>query len=219
MVALNIVVFMWEINAPSIDVFIRIMDDFNFKWSNFVAHPLQEFPTLITSAFLHGNRSHIKGNLLFFLLFAPSVEAVMGSLWFFVSYLCWGILSNLVEGLFSPFSGGIGASGAISGVMGAFFVLYPLRMPAEFLGMFRGKGPFNFLGIVLKAVGSVPVFIYIGVYFAFQFYYGFRSLLPREVAGPLPLIGFWAHIGGFTAGALWMIPYVVGKQRPSEQRN
>ena len=109
-----------------------------------------------------------------------------------------GALAGLTQGLFSPFSHGlIGASGAISGVAGAFFVLFPLKSPPHFIGFLLGPW-----------IAKIPAFFWIGLWFLNQLREGLLFLMPEQLAGQVSLIGYWAHIGGFAAGALTMVPYI-----------
>lgn len=211
----NVLVFIWEINSPDISVFNRIVEDFGLNWSRLLSDPWGEWPTLVTSSFLHADRFHLVSNMVFFLVFAPLVERALGSFVFLLSYLAWGILSGLAGSYFSPFTGGIGASGAVCGVMGAFFVLYPLKMP---LAVPESKRLGAMLQKLFSALGRLPAFFYILLYFIGQFFWGVRSLQPIEVTGPIPLIGFWAHIGGFGAGAVWMMPFLrrQGAESPTK---
>jgi membrane associated rhomboid family serine protease len=166
-------------------------NDYSFNWLSFQASPWSEAPKLVTYVFLHADTAHIVGNLLFFFLFAPAVERAMGSLAFAVSYLLWGAVAALTQALFEPFSRGlIGASGAISGASGAYFVLFPLRVPPAFVGRTLGR-----------VIGRIPAFFLIGLWFVFQLRSGFAAVAPA-MADQVTLVAHWAHVGGFTAGAI-----------------
>ncbi len=194
--------YVGEMRAPGWGALEAVFDDYGFNWARFVAHPGREFPTLITSAFLHGDRAHLLGNVVFFLLFASAVERAFGPRLFLICHLLWGAAAALLNGYFSPFSSVIGASGAISGAAGAFFVLHPLRMPAGILERRMPRTQFNVLAQVLRLVGSVPAVFYVGLWFLLQLKLGFYSLMPHGTAGAFSLVAYWAHVGGFAAGAL-----------------
>jgi len=129
-----------EQRALNVGVIHYMIEDYSFYWTDFVAHPFQNAPRLISHTFLHANFQHFIWNALFFLMFAPAIEKKMGPLLFFLGYLFWGAMAALVQGFFTPFSrAAIGASGAISGAAGAFFVLYPLKPPPQFAGFLLGQ--------------------------------------------------------------------------------
>jgi len=189
------------------------MDDYAFNWHAFAAHPLLQLPRLISYSLLHGSTGHMTGNLVFFAVFAPVVEKTMGSLLFFVSYFLWGALAALMQGFFTPFSGGLlGASGAISGVMGAFIVLYPLHTP-EWMEKIWKSARIGGLSILSGIPAKIPAYFYIGLWFVFQMRGGFISLRPDIFPQGVTLIGYWAHIGGFAAGALSAAPFIFKPTR------
>lgn len=219
LVFFNSFVFLLEKRALNVGVLQFLFDDYAFSPSKFFADPLTEFPTLITHLFLHANDAHLIGNMLFFLLFAFSVERVVGSVAFLLSYCVWGAVAGFMHVFFSPFTAGlIGASGAISGTAGAFFVLYPLKTPLGGL-VERLKGRhFNFLVQALKGVTYVPAFVFIGLWFLLQIQAGFLSLVPSPVSGQFETVAYWAHIGGFAAGALTILPVRWVRQSAPKRR-
>jgi len=144
--------------------------------------------TPLTSMFLHGGWFHIIGNLWFLSVFGDNVEDAMGPLRFVAFYLLCGLVAVAAQMLATPDSAVpmVGASGAISGVMGAYALLYP-RAPVHML-LFFG---FFFTRIV------VPAWLMLGYWFLLQLIAGVPAL---EAAGAG--VAFWAHVGGFAAGAL-----------------
>ncbi len=192
--ATQLYVFLLEQRALRWGLLNTMVDDYAFRWSGFIQQPLVELPRLLSCTFLHANGSHLLGNLVFFLLFASAVEKAMGPLWFVAGYFVWGAVAALTQGFFSPFDSGlIGASGAISGVAGAFFVLFPLAKP----------------------VHKIPAFFLIGLWFVSQLNDGFRLLLPDPLEDHAARVAYWAHIGGFAAGALSVFPLIF----PVAKRN
>lgn len=138
-VFLLILVFGIQQRAQNVGVLVQMIHDFDFNWAFFIRKPSDHFPRLVSHLFFHADKGHITSNILFFLIFAPTVEKRMGSLGFIVSFFIWGSAAALAQGFFKPFSNGlIGASGAISGAAGAFFVLYPLKAPPYFLSALLG---------------------------------------------------------------------------------
>jgi membrane associated rhomboid family serine protease len=153
-------------------------------------HPINRL-TPVLSVFLHGSWGHILGNALFFWVFGNNVEDVMGRARFLAFYLVCGLAAagaHIVADPTSPVPA-VGASGAISGVMGAYLMLFPrvrVRMFFWFLIFFR--------------IFAVPAWLVLVWWFATQLISGLPEVInPNpEVAGG---IAFWAHIGGFVAGA------------------
>lgn len=203
--AIMIYAFGMEMRALRWGFLNHVMDDFAFAWTPFLENPGMEFPKLLSHTFLHANAAHIVGNLIFFALFAPAVERAVGHAAFAALYLVWGVAAAATQGFFEPFSGGmIGASGAISGAAGAYFVLFPLRPPPS--AVMRPLGKF---------VSSIPAFFWIGLWFLGQIKSGYRALMPDLLAGEN--IAYWAHIGGFAAGALSVAPFVgFGRKKVSD---
>ena len=145
----------------------------------------RNLPSILTSMFLHGGWGHLIGNMVFLLVFGDNIEDAMGHVSYLLFYLLCGIAAALTQILLNPDSTipMIGASGAISGVMGAYIVLFP-----------HGK----IRALVFYMVMLVPAWIMIGVWFALQLFSGFSTLGGPDVGG----VAFWAHVGGFVAGAV-----------------
>ncbi|MEO8178185.1 MAG: rhomboid family intramembrane serine protease [Deltaproteobacteria bacterium] len=148
--------------------------------------------TPLTSMFLHGGWGHVLGNLVFLWVFGSSIEDSMGRLRFLVFYLLCGLAAATAQVLIDPASPVpmVGASGAISGVMGAFLVLYP-RVRVHLL---------VFLLFFIDVV-AVPAWLLLLGWFALQLLTGLPMLsrLGPEVSDG---VAVWAHVGGFAAGAL-----------------
>ena len=150
--------------------------------------PARQTAHLITSMFLHGSWMHLLGNMWFLWLFGNNVEDSMGRLRFFMFYLICGLAAAMGQVLTNPNSAipMVGASGAISGVMGAYLVLYPnVRVFA-----------WVFLGFFVTSV-ALPAWMMLGYWFLIQFVSGLAAF-GGEVGG----VAFWAHIGGFVAGVV-----------------
>src|SRR5262249_52831117 len=137
----------------------------------------------LTSMFLHSGVAHIVGNLLFLWIFGDNVEDFFGHLGYLLFYLACGVGSGLLHVLFNLHSTlpALGASGAISGVMGAYFVLYPR---SHIL-------PFVFIFLI-----PIPAVLILGYWFLIQFVEGVTSLGAVPSGG----VAWWAHIGGFVMG-------------------
>lgn len=144
---------------------------------------------LITSIFLHGGWLHVGGNMLYLWIFGDNVEDRLGRIRFLVFYLLCGIAASLTHVLANPSSTvpTIGASGAIAGVLGAYFLLYPRSRVLTLVP----------LGFYLQVV-QLPAFLFLGFWFLLQFVVGAASLSASGDAGG---VAWWAHVGGFVAGA------------------
>jgi membrane associated rhomboid family serine protease len=137
--------------------------------------------------FLHGGWFHLIGNMWFLWVFGNNVEDSMGHIRFVVFYLLCGLAAAALQVATSPSSAipMLGASGAIGGVMGAYIVLYP-KVRVHML---------IFLGFFVTTI-AVPAYLMLGYWFLIQLLGGIPSLA-REGGG----VAFWAHVGGFVAGA------------------
>jgi membrane associated rhomboid family serine protease len=144
--------------------------------------------TLISSMFTHGSWIHIIGNMWFLWIFGNNVEDAMGHLRFAIFYLLSGLAAAGLQIVANPDSAipMVGASGAIGGVMGAYILFYP-RVHVHLLVI---------LGFFVTTV-AVPAVLMLGYWFALQLVSGFASI-GAEGGG----VAFWAHVGGFAAGAL-----------------
>jgi len=159
--------------------------------------------TLITAMFMHGGLAHIAGNMWFLWIFGDNIEDDMGHWRYLGFYLLCGILASLAHVAVS--AGGsqaevpsLGASGAISGVMGAYLVLHPTRRVTV---------------MILRMIMNVPAYVAVGLWFAFQLVAGFGLLGGTATGG----VAYAAHIGGFIAGAALAYPFIAGRPSPRDQ--
>jgi membrane associated rhomboid family serine protease len=157
----------------------------------------QAFLPMVTSMFLHGGWMHLLGNMLFLWVFGGSVEEELGHFEYLIFYFISGVAAAVVHTMFNWGSNmpTIGASGAISGVMGAFIVLFPRARVATLI-------PALFLFFTIR----IPAYLMLGYWFFLQFFSGLASL---GVGGQEGGVAWWAHVGGFLLGAL----LVLGKRR------
>lgn len=142
---------------------------------------------LFTSIFLHGGLAHVSMNMLFLWVFGDNVEDRMGHLRYLVFYVLCGVLGNLAHALMSGFAPLplVGASGAISGVMGAYFVLFRMAYIRTFAFL-----------LFYPVVFDLPASVFLFYWFILQLFAGLGSL------GMASGVAFWAHVGGFGAGYL-----------------
>ena len=163
-----------------------------------LANPAAAAPTLLTHMFLHGGFSHVAGNMLFLWIFGDNVEDFYGHITYLFFYLLCGIGSGLLHVLFNMNSTvpALGASGAISGVMGAYAILYPRS---------------RILTLVFVFLVPIPAVLILGCWFILQFLSAFGSLgaVGSAASGG---VAWWAHVGGFLLGMLITI-MARGQQR------
>src|ERR1041384_3636658 len=161
--------------------------------------------TLITSMFMHGGIAHIFGNMLFLFIFGDNIEDRLGHIRYLIYYLVCGIIAGLshvfataalaseVSSLLVP---SLGASGAISGVLGGYILLYPTNRVVVLLGWFATP---------------MPAFLAIGLWFVFQLISGLGMLGSGSQAGG---VAYAAHIGGFIAGLILIKIFEIGRRPP-----
>jgi len=195
-VAINVLVFLLQLTLPPGDV-ERFIYTFGLVPADF------SVPSLFTSMFVHGGLGHVGGNLLYLWIFGDNVEDRLGHGRFLVFYLATGVVAALSQTAMDPESTVpmVGASGAIAGVMGGYFVLYP---QSRVLTLF----PFPVM------LFEVPAIFFLGLWFVMQFLSGLGSLASAAGQGLPGGVAFWAHVMGFVAGVL----LVRLMQRPDRQR-
>lgn len=159
----------------------------------------------VTSMFLHGGWLHLIGNMWILYIFGDNVEGELGHIRFILFYLLSGVFAALIH-LFTNLSSSvptIGASGAIAGVMGAYFMLYPGARILAVIPVF----------IVFYPI-EVPAFFFLGFWFLLQFFSGTSALMSgaEEFVG----IAWWAHVGGFVGGILLL--FLFRGRRPTYRR-
>jgi membrane associated rhomboid family serine protease len=195
-IALNALVFLYQLSlGPSVEEFVLYwgLVPAAFSWL-----------TVVTSMFLHGGFLHFAGNMLYLWIFGDNVEDRMGHGRFAVFYLLCGATAALTQTVTDPASvvPMVGASGAIAGVMGAYFVLYPHSRILTLVPIFF------FIQLI-----EVPAIFFLGLWFVMQFLSGVGSI--ATAAGqPGGGIAFWAHVAGFATG----IGGVALFKRPERQR-
>lgn len=174
-----------------LDEFIRLVAvvpaEYTAFWRGEPIVPLKLLLAPFATMFLHGGWMHLLGNMWFLYLFGDNVEDAMGHGRYFAFYITCGLIATVAHVVTNPHSPipVVGASGAISGVVGAYFVMFPTaRILTLVLVLF-------FFDILL-----LPAFVFIGLWFLFQLSSGLFSLLVPNIGG----VAWWAHIGGFVAG-------------------
>lgn len=197
LIALNSVVFLYEVSlGPALDQFIRTFGLVPLKYFYLSeAYPgaiLERFLPFFTSMFLHGGWFHVIGNMVFLWIFGDNVEDRLGHFRYLLFYLVCGLAAAGTQVYTNPGSGVpmVGASGAIAGVMGAYFVLYPHARVLTLIPIF-----------LFFSILEIPAILFLGFWFMLQFFSGLFSLGLGFEGG----VAWWAHIGGFVTGILFVI--------------
>lgn len=150
-----------------------------------------EYHGIFTSMFLHAGFMHLAGNMLFLWIFGDNMEDQMGHLGFLLFYLASGIAAALAHIAAAPVSvvPTVGASGAISGVMGGYLLLFP-----------RARVDVMLILVFIVRIFTVPAYLMLGLWFAMQLLSGAST--PADGGG----VAYWAHAGGFVAGLVMTLP-------------
>lgn len=174
----------------------------NIPWGESFGLPFDYGLSFITSLFLHGGWFHLILNMWFIWIFADNIEDRMGHGLFWCFYLLCGLIATVTQWLFDPqlTSPVVGASGAIAGILGAYFFLYPYARVVIWI-------PFLLLPIFVE----VPAIAFLGFWVIIQLHEATTSVVfgaPADVA-------WWAHLGGFIAGAV-LYPLFLRKEESQE---
>ena len=233
LIALNLVVFLFQLTKPNPELFnterqfAESQQGFHCEYGAVPSHILDgpaspaelapkddaeeicqeinqkhnRYLGLLTSLFLHGGWLHLLGNMLFLWVFGNNIEDALGFVRFIPFYLVCGVAAALAQAFSDPDSSIplIGASGAISGVLGAYLVLHPRSLVLTLI--------LPFFLIPMRA------WVTLGLYFVLQFLY-----LGQEATSGGGGVAYWAHIGGFVAGVVLIKPLMIGRPPPLEGR-
>jgi len=202
LISINVVVFIYMVALGESLRGVEFIFDYAFVPARWAAEPLGAAPTLISSMFMHGGWMHLLGNMAFLVVFGDNVEDRMGRFAFLAFYLLGGIAASLAHALLegpSPVPL-IGASGAISAVLGAYIVLYPRQRVLTFIP------PLFLPWLVVSLFFRVPRFflvwlpawLFIGYWVVVQLFEAGARL--GELGTGATGVAWWAHIGGFVVG-------------------
>jgi rhomboid family protein len=205
LVVINVLIFLFEIARPSQAALQSFITAWGVVPREYAAQkdfvptiPLPYWSTLITSMFLHGGWGHLGGNMLYLWIFGDNIERAIGHARFLAFYLLCGLAAGLAH-IFVNLGSAIptvGASGAISGVLGGYLILFPHNRVRVM----------SYQGVV-----GVPAFVVLGLWILIQFVNGFGAVATTdETAG----VAYMAHIGGFIAGVVLVKVFGVGVRRP-----
>ena len=178
LIVMNVAVFLFQVSLPS-DQVVGFMMQYGAIPEVILSG--ENWSSLFTSMFLHGGWMHLIGNMLFLWVFADNIEAVVGSRDFFVFYILGGLAASLAHIIFNMTSPvpAVGASGAISAVLGAYLVVFPHS---------------RIKTLVFYFFVSIPALVFLGLWIVQQVISGIGSIGVSANSGG---VAWWAHIGGF----------------------
>ena len=211
LIALNFLVFFYELSLGAqgtLDHFLFAYSLVPCEYTNqcaaYAGTPSPFWITLFSSMFLHAGWAHILGNMVFLFVFGIHVERSMGAWRYLVFYLICGLGANALEIVTSVGSNlpGLGASGAISGVLAGYLVLYPSSHVRTLI-------PLGFFFWVAR----IPAWVFIGVWFLMQILFGLASVSTVSSGG----VAYAAHVGGFVTGLL-LVRLFAHESRVSRMR-
>jgi len=201
LIAANILVFVYELslNSNQLDLFFHLFavvpQELTASFGGVDVHQgIPEAVTPITSQFLHAGFAHVAFNMLFLYIFGNNIEEELGGAKFLLFYLSCGVLAVIAQWFFSATSSipSLGASGAIAGVMGAYILKFPQAKIVTVLP----------LGILFPLF-KIPAVYFLGFWFVEQALNGISSLeVTTSVGMESGGVAYWAHAGGFIAGAI-----------------
>lgn len=198
LIALNVAVFLYELSLG------EGAQRFILLWGAVPRHLLagRDLETLVTSMFIHGGFAHILGNMLYLKVFGDNIEDNMGHGRFLLFYFITGLVASIVFAMLNPHSSipSVGASGAISGVLGAYIVLYRSNR----VSVLWGFGVFH-----------VPAWAMIGFWALQQFLATYASIATTEQTDGSG-VAYAAHAGGFLAGVV--LAFIMGRRVGRERR-
>ena len=196
LIALNILIylFQWTLDPRSSELFARQFGMVPSHLAAFLAgSPRYPLPTVLvpffTSMFLHASWMHVLGNMWFLFIFGDNIEDYLGHFKYLVFYLLSGLFAMSTQVAIYPNSNlpTVGASGAIAGVLGAYFILYPRARVLTWFFVF---------------VFYIPAWIMLGYWFVLQFFAGAASLSMARPGRDVGGVAVWAHVGGFVSGMI-----------------
>ncbi len=183
-IAINIIIFVFQFSLEP-----ALHKQFVYTYGSIPVEVLagEDFLSLFTNMFLHGSLMHLAFNMLYLWIFADNIEAVIGNTKFLLFYIIGGVVASLIHVVLNPTSQipGIGASGAIAAIMGAYLIMFP-KSKIKMLFIFK--------------VVYIPSLIFLGFWIAQQLFSGLSDLGPE--AAQQGGTAWWAHIGGFAFGVL-----------------
>lgn len=192
LIALNLAAFLYQLAlGEQLVDFVYAHGFIPFRFLQMAFRDAGELLTPLSAMFLHGGWGHILGNMLYLHIFGNNVEDMLGRGRYLLFYLVCGVLSFFTQLVFQPYSmlPNVGASGAIAGVLGAYFLLFPRARVLTLVPL-----------LFFFPVVEIPAFFFLGIWFLLQFFGGAATIGRAHAnAGG---VAWWAHVGGFIAGML-----------------
>jgi membrane associated rhomboid family serine protease len=215
-VAANVAMFAWELRLSALlgpGALAAFIDTYSFVPGRFLAHPLSpdQWRTVFTAMFMHAGWLHIGSNMLFLWVFGAGLEDRLGHLRLLAFYLVAGVAGTIAQALVAPASmiPTLGASGAIAGVLAGYLLLYPRRRITTLIFI-----------VFFVEVAALPAWILIGLWLLSQVASGIGAL--EGAAAATGGVAYFAHLGGFAAGAVMAAPLLVSdwlaRNRPGAGR-
>ena len=204
LIALNVLAFFLELSQPSAGALQSFIQSWGVVPREYSVGrdlapyiPLPFWSTLITTMFLHGGWMHLGGNMLYLWIFGDNIERMVGHARYLFFYLACGIAASVAHIMFNANSSmpAVGASGAISGILGGYLLLFPRNRVRV---LTRG------------GVAAVPAAVMLGLWILIQFVNGLGSIVNTPETGG---VAYMAHIGGFVAGLLLVKFVAMGRPR------
>ena len=196
LIGMNVLVFLHEISLSNLQLeqffqlYAVIPQELTINWSG-------EWTTLFTSQFLHGGWWHLISNMVYLWVFGNNIEDRLGHFKYLLFYLTCGAIAALCQWFIGMHSAipSLGASGAISGVLGAYLIWFPQARITTLV----------FLGFFITTI-NIPALVIIGIFFIQNLIAGFASLqsaakMSVETGG----VAYWAHLGGFVVGSIFAL--------------
>lgn len=210
LIGLNILVFLYEISlspaglARFTNAYGMVPARLHLNNAALLLQNPSPLITLLTAMFLHGGWFHILSNMWVLFIFGDNVEDRLGSFGYLIFYIMAGLIANLMQAFVFPTSQvpAIGASGAIAGVLGAYFLFYPTAKVLTLIPIF-----------FIPWFINLPAVVFLGFWFVSQLYSGLFSLGGANAGG----VAWWAHVGGFLFGLFFAL-IIKGQSRPTPRR-
>ncbi len=200
LIVANIAVFLYEVSlGPRIEQFFLtfgvVPSDIVESFTS-VRFRIGAVSTFFTSMFLHGGWLHLAGNMLYLWVFGDNVEDKLGHGRYLVFYVVCGLAASLLHVFIAPSSSmpTVGASGAISGILGAYLFMFPRARVVTVIPIF-----------FFLQFAELPALVVLGFWFVMQFFNGLISL--GYETGGMGGVAWWAHVGGFVAGLILILPF------------
>jgi membrane associated rhomboid family serine protease len=192
LIALNCAVFLYQLSlGEQLTDFVYAYGLIPFRFLQMAPRDPGELLTPLSAMFLHGGWAHLIGNMLYLHIFGDNIEDRLGHGRYLLFYLACGVLSFLAQVAVQPHSmvPNLGASGAIAGLLGAYFLLFPRARVLTLLPL-----------LFFFPLVEIPAFFFLGIWFLIQFLSGASTI--GRTSALTGGVAWWAHIGGFLVGML-----------------